>query len=391
MVTHRIVNPSIVGSTPTLPAIAIVGAGLAGATLAHMLGGRGYDVTVFDQRTHVAGNAHTERDPDTGVMLHKYGPHIFHTDNEDVWKFARQFATFMPYIQRTKGLFNGAVYSLPINLHTINQFFGKQFTPAQAEHHVQSLVDWDHNAVPANFEELALATIGRELYCAFLRDYTIKQWGMHPTLLPASILKRLPLRFTYEDNAFFHKFQGIPKAGYTAMVWNMLDMSSVTTQLGTKFKPADVSRFGHVFYSGPIDEWFDYSLGRLPYRTLDFEVIRVLRPDYQGCAVINSCDLSTPWTRSSEHSHFTPWESHGSTVVYREFSRQAQEGDTPYYPIRFAKDKLQLSEYQELAAKEDKVSFIGRLGTYQYLDMDATIAASLNIAKDFHRAQLHAL
>src|ERR1035437_6231737 len=363
--------------------IAIIGAGLAGATIAFELGARGYHVMVFDKRTHVAGNAHTERDPETGVMLHKYGPHIFHTDNEEVWKFIRQFGTFMPFIQRTKGLFNGAAFSLPINLHTINQFFGKQFSPAQAEAHVQSLVDWDHEKVPANFEELALSSIGRELYCAFLRDYTIKQWGLHPTLLPASILKRLPLRFDYNDNAFFHKYQGIPKHGYTALVWAMLDSSNVTVQLGTKVNRGNLTGFDHVFYSGPIDEWFDYSLGRLPYRTLDFEVIRSFG-DYQGCSVINSCDLSTPWTRSSEHKHFTPWETHQQTTIYRELPRQAVEGDTPYYPIRFAKDKLQLSEYQTLAAEEATVSFVGRLGTSQYLDMDATIAAALHTAREFH-------
>jgi UDP-galactopyranose mutase len=365
--------------------IAIVGAGLAGATIAYQLSGRGYNLNIFDQRTHLAGNVHTERDPETGVMVHKYGPHIFHTDNAAVWKFVRQFATFVPYVQRTKGIARGEIFSLPINLHTINQFFCRDFSPAAAEQFVRGhLVNWDHEKTPANFEELALASVGPELYGAFLRDYTRKQWGREPSSLPAAILKRLPLRFDYNDNAFFHRYQGIPKQGYTAMVADMLDLPDLTLHWGSKFKRADADSFDHVFYSGPIDEWFDYRLGRLPYRTLDFTTIRA-QGNFQGCSVINNCDIGTPWTRSTEHKHFTPWEPRDRTVVTREYPREAKEGDVLFYPVRLAEGQSKLLEYQALAEKEAGVSFVGRLGTFQYLDMDATIAASLQIAKDFHR------
>lgn len=369
--------------------IAIVGAGLSGATIAFQLSGRGYDITVMDQRPHLAGNVHTERDADTGVMTHKYGPHIFHTDNEDVWRFVRQFATFMPFTQRTKGISGGNVYSLPINLHTINQFFGRTMSPALAEQFVRDyLVDWDHEKTPSNFEELALATIGPDLYAAFLRDYTRKQWGREPSSLPASILKRLPMRFDYNDNAFFHKYQGIPKHGYTAMVRGMLDLPDVTLQLGTKFTPdKDAKRFDHIFYSGPIDEWFDYRLGRLPYRTLDFTTVRMVEGDFQGCSVLNNCDLNTPWTRSTEHKHFTPWETHAGTIVTREYPREAKEGDVLFYPVRLADGKSKLLEYEALAAKEAGVSFVGRLGTYSYIDMDVTVFQASQTAKEFHRLQ----
>jgi UDP-galactopyranose mutase len=339
-----------------------------------------FDITVFDQRDHVAGNVYTEQDDETGVMVHKYGPHIFHTDNAIVWKWFGQFARMRPYVQRTKALSNGRVYSFPINLHTLNQFFDHQLTPAGAEEYVRTRAF--PILGPSNFEEMGLSLLGRELYCAFLRDYTIKQWGLHPTLLPASILNRLPLRFDYNDNAYNHRFQGIPEGGYTNAVARMLDGDNITLKLNTEFVSRDSLLFDHTFYSGCIDEWFHHRLGRLPYRTLDFEVIRA-EGDFQGCSVINSCDLSTPWTRSTEHKHFTPWERHAKTIVYREYSRTCLKGDIPYYPIRFAEDKEQLAQYQKLAAGEDDVTFIGRLGTYQYLDMDKTICESLKVAQRF--------
>lgn len=366
--------------------IAIVGAGLAGATLAFELSSRGgYDITVFDKREHVAGNTHTERDPETGVMVHKYGPHIFHTDSAQVWRWFGQFTTLIPYVQRTKGLYRGNVYSLPVNLHTINQFYKRDMTPAQAEAFIAARRE--DRIMPTNFEEVGQSLVGPDLYNAFFKGYTMKQWGMDPALLPGAILKRLPLRFDYNDNAFFHRFQGLPREGYTAAVQNMLDVDRVTTRLGYEFRRHEAKHFHHTFYSGPIDEWFYHGLGRLPYRTLDFKVTRALG-DYQGCSVMNNCDIETPWTRSTEHKHFSPWEQHEQTYVTREYPRDAAAGDIPYYPIRFAKDKAQLLKYQEMAANEAGVSFIGRLGTYQYLDMDATIAASLDLAKRFHVASI---
>lgn len=365
--------------------IAIVGAGLAGATIANQLSGRGYDLTVVDQRPHLAGNVHTERDAETGVMVHKYGPHIFHTDDAPTWRFIKQFADFVSYTQRTKGLAGDDVYSLPINLHTINQFFGSQFSPNEARSFITGLRFAPSGGTPANFEEAAIGLIGDKLYQAFMRDYTRKQWGMSPTMVPASVLKRLPMRFDYNDNAFSHEFQGIPRDGYTAMVANMLDIPDVTVQLDTKFEPKFANSFDHVFYSGPLDEWFDYRLGMLPYRTLDFTTIRA-EGDFQGCSVLNNCNGTPPWTRSTEHKHFTPWETHDKTIVTREYPRDAAEGDILFYPVHLANGQSRLLGYQALAEKEANVSFVGRLGTFQYIDMDVTVARARRTAKDFYRA-----
>jgi UDP-galactopyranose mutase len=317
------------------------------------------------------------------IMVHKYGPHIFHTDNERIWKWFSQFAVMMPHIQRTKGLRDGSVYSLPINLHTINQFFGTIMAPREARMFIRERCA--HISNPKNFEEQALATIGPDLYHAFMCDYTKKQWGLDPVELPASILKRLPMRFDYNDNAFFHKFQGIPRDGYTDAVWKMLDLPTINVHLGQKVNRRTLRGYDHIFWSGPIDEFFEGSRGWLPYRTLDLEVLHAAE-DAQGCSVMNNCDGITPWTRSTEHKHFTPWETHADTVVTREYPRQWEPGDIHYYPIRFAKDKDQLAEYQALAHDESSyLTFVGRLGTYEYLDMDVTIGRSLDVARSFLR------
>lgn len=373
--------------------IKIIGAGLAGATVAQQLAYRGLKVEVFDERNHLGGNVHTERDPSTGVMVHVYGPHIFHTDDTEVWNYVNRFAEFVPYIQRTKARSGGGVYSFPINLHTINQVFRKSFSPNEARSFIAERCNFYlacHNGAPGNFEERAISMVGHELYGMFLRDYTRKQWGRDPDSLPDSILKRLPMRWDYNDNAYDHRYQGIPFQGYTQMVGNMLDHPRIKVRLGTKitrrdFRYADTDTY--IFNSGAIDEWFDYAHGPLSYRTLDFErIVDLSTTDYQGCSVINACDLSTPWTRSTEHRHFTPWEtSHTGTVVTREFSRECdpEKGDIRYYPIRLAADYDRYLEYKQLEQRESGVDFIGRLGLYQYLDMDKTIAASLYRARRF--------
>ncbi|MBE9539433.1 MAG: NAD(P)-binding protein, partial [Proteobacteria bacterium] len=254
--------------------VAIVGAGFSGAVIARELADSGLNVTVFDQRSHVAGNCHTQRDPESGVMVHKYGPHIFHTDNERVWRYLKQFTEFMPYTNRVKTTTRGQVFSLPINLHTINQFFGKTFSPSEA----RAFIETDQADLsienPESFEEQALRFVGPGLYEAFLKGYTQKQWGCSPTALPASILKRLPVRFNYDDNYFFHQYQGMPREGYTAIVVQILDHPAIDLQLGTNFDRNQKSDYAHVFYSGSIDGYFDFQLGRLGYRTLDFREIR---------------------------------------------------------------------------------------------------------------------
>ncbi|WP_273029121.1 UDP-galactopyranose mutase [Massilia timonae] len=361
--------------------IAIVGAGFSGAVIANQLAQAGYTVDVFESRPHIAGNCYSERDAETGVMVHVYGPHIFHTDNERAWEFVNRYAEFKPYVNRVKAITGGKVFTLPINLLTINQFFNKTMGPAEAQEFLQNLGDKSIEN-PTTFEEQALRFVGRELYEAFFKTYTIKQWGLHPSELPASILKRLPVRFNYDDNYFNHKYQGMPADGYTALVQNILDVPGVTVHLSTAFDPADKGNYAHVFYSGPIDAWFKHEEGRLPYRTLDFETFRA-DGDYQGNAVINYCDDEKKYTRITEHKHFSPWEKHEKTICYAEYSRQCEEKDVPYYPIRQTREKAQLELYVNKAKNEDNVTFVGRLGTYRYLDMDVTIHEALLTSDKF--------
>jgi UDP-galactopyranose mutase len=359
--------------------VGIVGAGFSGAVIARELAMAGHQVVLSDSRSHVAGNCHTERDAETGVMVHVYGPHIFHTSNERVWNYVRQFDEFMPFINRVKSIYNNRVYSLPINLMTINAFFGKSLNPKEAADFMDSLGDQSITD-PQTFEDQALRFVGKELYEAFFKGYTQKQWGMHPSELPASILKRLPVRFNYDDNYYASKYQGIPKHGYTYIVERMLDHPNIEVRLNTLFSRDQSAQFDHVFYSGPIDAWFGYSEGRLGYRTLDFEVERHVG-DYQGNAVINYGNQEVPYTRISEHKHFAPWEQHEKTLIYKEYSRLCSADDTPYYPIRLVNDKAQLGRYVELANTEANVTFVGRLGTYRYLDMHITIEEALNVVE----------
>lgn len=362
--------------------LAIVGAGFSGCVLARQLAEAGHNVTVFDSRAHVGGNCHTARDKTTGIMVHTYGPHIFHTDDTRVWEFITRFGDMCPYNHRVKAITGNKVYSLPVNLLTINQFFGTTFSPAEAMAFIQSKSIKPKTGEAANFEEQALYWVGQELYEAFFRSYTLKQWGMDPVELPAAILKRLPLRFNYDDSYFNHRYQAIPREGYTPIMEKMLEHRSITLHLDTRFDQALQTDFDHVFYSGPLDAWFDHALGPLPYRTLDFTRYTV-EGDYQGTAVMNYCDASVDHTRITEHKHFAPWETHQSTVCYREYSRLCQVDDIPYYPIRLAQETALLQAYVALAKKQQGITFMGRLGTYRYLDMDVTIKESLAVADRF--------
>ncbi len=362
------------------PKIGIVGAGFAGAVLARELVESGrYEVTVYDEREHVAGNCHTSRDKKTGIMIHHYGPHIFNTSREDVWTYVNRWAKFGQYVNRVKAVTNRGVFSLPINLLTINQFFGKSLNPSEARDFVGTLGDQSIKE-PKSFEDQALKFLGEDLYRTFFYGYTKKQWGVDPKDLPASILQRLPVRFNYDDNYYNQKYQGIPLNGYTEIVEKILDHDDIEVRLSTKFDPASRSEFAHVFYSGPMDGWFNYRLGRLQYRSLKFERFDE-KGDFQGNPVINYCEEKVPYTRIAEHKHFTPWEEHNDTVCFREYSKLAEEGDTPYYPLRLNSDKALLQSYMNLADQESGVTFIGRLGTYRYLDMHVVIGESLDLAK----------
>ncbi|MSZ65655.1 MAG: UDP-galactopyranose mutase [Actinobacteria bacterium] len=356
---------------------AIVGAGFSGAVVARQMAEAGHTATVYDTRPHVAGNCFTARD-ETDVMVHVYGPHIFHTQHQHVWDYINRFGEMMPYRHTVRAMVGDTMYRMPMNLTLINDFFGTQFTPEEAEAFVTSKADATITN-PVSFEDQALRFVGRELYEAFFAGYTKKQWGVDPTELPASILARLPLRFTADDSYFNHPFQAIPRNGYTPIVQAILDHPNITVHLNTRFNKSQSGSFDHVVWTGPIDAYFDFEHGRLGYRTLDF-VKEVHDGDFQGCPVLNYCDVDVPYTRITEHKHFAPWETHGQTVTYREYSRLCEENDTPYYPIRLVKEKDQLLNYVQRARDERNVTFLGRLGTYRYLDMDVTIHEALQAA-----------
>ena len=361
--------------------ILIVGAGFSGVVIARQLAEQGHHIRIIDQRDHIGGNSYDARDPQTDVMVHVYGPHIFHTDNETVWNYVTQHAEMMPYVNRVKATVNGQVFSLPINLHTINQFFAKTCSPDEARALIAEKGD-SSILEPKTFEEQALRFIGKELYEAFFKCYTIKQWGMEPSQLPASILKRLPVRFNYDDNYFNHRFQGMPKLGYTKMIESIANHENITIELQQSFNAEEREQYDHVFYSGPLDAFYSYQYGRLGYRTLDFEKF-TWQGDYQGCAVMNYCSLDVPYTRITEHKYFSPWESHEGSVCYKEYSRECGEKDIPYYPIRQMGEMALLDKYLSLAENEKNMTFVGRLGTYRYLDMDVTIAEALNTADKY--------
>jgi UDP-galactopyranose mutase len=356
----------------------VVGAGFSGAVIGRALAEAGHKVLVIDERPHVAGNCHSARDSETGIMVHVYGPHIFHTANERVWAYIQKFGEMRPYRHRVRAVSGGTVYSLPVNLLTINQFFGKAMGPEEARAFIRSKTLKIDN--PANFEEQALCMVGPELYNAFFRGYTRKQWGLDPTQLPPSILKRLPLRYNYDDSYFAHPYQAIPARGYTEMVAAILDAPNLELRLDARFEDVD-ENFAHVIYSGSIDRYFNFEFGRLGYRTLDFETFRE-QGDHQGTAVINYCDEETPFTRVTEHKHFAPWEKESTqgTICYREFSRLCGRRDIPYYPIRQTGEEAMLKKYIARARELSGVSFVGRLGSYRYLDMDVTIEEALDAA-----------
>ena len=360
---------------------AIVGAGFSGAVVARELAQAGHSIVVFDARDHVAGNCFTARHA-TGVMVHTYGPHIFHTQHEHVWQYINKFGEMMPYQHRVKAISKKTMYSLPVNLKTINQFFNRDFDADEAEKFIASKADTTITD-PVSFEDQGLRFVGRELYEAFFAGYTSKQWGVDPKELPASILARLPVRFNDDDTYFSHPYQAIPKDGYTPIVEAILNHDGIELHLSTRFSPTESKEFGSfdpIIWTGPIDTYFGFEFGRLGYRTLDF-VPEVADGDYQGHPVVNYCDTDVPYTRITEHKHFAPWESHDKTIVYREFSRLCGEADTPYYPIRLVKEKEQLLNYVQRARDAKGVTFIGRLGTYRYLDMDVTIHEALLASK----------
>ncbi|WFB36555.1 UDP-galactopyranose mutase [Kiritimatiellota bacterium B12222] len=370
---------SPVSSSVPHACILVVGAGFSGAVVARELAEAGLRVKVIDQRPHIAGNCFTQRDEETQIMVHHYGPHIFNTDREEVWAYVNRFATFGPFINRPKATTRKGVFSLPVNLHTLNQLFDKRMSPAEAQKFVEGLGDKSIQN-PQNFEEQALSMLGPLLYETFFKGYTIKQWGEDPRDLPASIFKRLPIRFDYNDNYYSKKYQGIPLQGYTALVGAILDHPLIEVELNCGYERSLSTAYQHTVYTGSLDRYFEYAEGQLGYRTVYWEEERVTG-DAQGVACMNYPDPDVPWTRKVEHKHFTPWEQHDQSVLYTEFSKESTREDELFYPKRLARDKEMLARYQALADQEQDVTFLGRLGTYRYLDMDLTIAEALALGK----------
>ena len=364
----------------------IVGAGFSGCVLAnHLVKKSDCSIEIWDERNHLGGNCHTERDANTNVMVHQYGPHIFNTDKKEIWDYVNSFAEFRPYVHRVKAKSCGKIYSLPVNLHTINQLFNKNFTPDEAKGFLETLADKSITS-PKNFEEQALHFIGKELYQAFFYGYTKKQWGCEPTELPASILKRIPVRFNYDDNYHNNIYTGIPVDGYTAVMKQMIDHPAIKLSLGKKFVSGQhEADYDHVFFTGPLDAFFNYQFGRLGYRTVTFEK-NYAEGDFQGVTQMNYCDESIPHTRIVEHKHFTPWEQHNKTVYITEYSKETTAADEPFYPKGLATDKQLLMQYRTLAEQQTKVSFLGRLATYRYMDMHHVIGEAIEFAQAFAKA-----
>jgi UDP-galactopyranose mutase len=359
--------------------ILIVGAGFSGAVLGRELAeSLDAKILLIDSRDHLGGNCHTERDAGTQVMVHRYGPHIFHTSRGDVWNYVRRFSEFGCFVNRVKASIPRGIFGLPINLATINQFFGRRFTPAEARAFIETLGDKSIGE-PQNFEEQALKFIGKELYEAFFYGYSKKQWGCEPRELSASVLKRLPVRFNYNDDYYGDKFQGIPVDGYTAIVERMVAHEKIEVRLSTAWDPQMTTEFQHVIFTGALDQFYGCRFGRLGYRTVYWDK-KHERGDGQGNAVVNYTALNEPFTRVIEHKHLMPWEDHDETVVWTEFSKETDAADIPYYPKRLGADKTLLSRYLKLAQQETKVSFLGRLATYRYLDMHQVIGEAIDFA-----------
>ncbi|WP_315579405.1 UDP-galactopyranose mutase [uncultured Actinomyces sp.] len=369
--------------------LVVVGSGLFGLTIAEQAASRwGLRVAIVERRSHLGGNAYSEIDPETGIEVHKYGAHLFHTSNERVWEYVNRFTSFTSYVHRVWTTVDGVVYPMPVNLGTINQFFSAAYGPDEARALIaQQAAEVDGQEI-TDFESKGVSLVGRPLFEAFFKNYTAKQWQTDPKDLPASIISRLPVRYNYDSRYFNDKYEGLPVDGYTAWMERMVASDLIDVYLDTDFfdpenplnKAAVVGKVP-VVYTGPVDRYFDYSAGDLSWRTVDFEKEVVNTGDYQGCSVMNYGDIDVPFTRIIEFRHFHPERDYQDkkTVIFREFSRFADHGDEPYYPVNTAQDRERLEQYRELMKNEDRVFFGGRLGTYKYLDMHMAIASALTM------------
>lgn len=393
------------GKMSEYPDLVVVGAGLFGLTVAQQAAERaGARVEIIDVRNHIGGNAYSYFDERTGIEIHKYGAHLFHTSNKRVWDYVNRFTSFTNYVHRVYATHDGEVYSLPINLGTINQFFHAHYTPEEAKALIASQAGEFAGKDPQNLNDKGISLIGRPLYEAFIKNYTAKQWQTDPSKLPAGIIKRLPVRFNYNNRYFKDTWEGLPWDGYTAWMQRMIDNPLIHVSLGVDFfdesqpfnKRALTEAGVPVVYTGPVDRYFDYALGELKWRTVDFKEVRYEENDHFGCPVMNYSDADVPFTRAIEFKNFNPEREEvggdasdeadfvpgksvkaGETVVWREYSRAATREDEPYYPVNTEEDKALYARYAELAAAQPNTVFGGRLGTYNYYDMHNVIDMAL--------------
>ncbi|HYB86103.1 MAG TPA: UDP-galactopyranose mutase [Streptosporangiaceae bacterium] len=365
--------------------LVVAGSGFFGLTIAERCAAElGLRVLVVERRHHIGGNAYSEPEPETGIEIHRYGAHLFHTSNARVWEYANRFTAFTGYQHRVFTIYKGRVYPLPINLATICEYFGAAMSPDQARALIAEQAAEVPSGQAANLEQKAVSLIGRPLYEAFIRGYTYKQWQTDPAELPAEIITRLPVRYTFNNRYFSDTFEGLPAGGYTAWLERMADHPNIEVRLDTDFAAlrADAAGSVPVVYTGALDAYFEHAAGDLGWRTLDFELEVLATGDFQGTPVMNYADADVPFTRIHEFRHFHPerdWYPEDKTVVMREFSRFAARGDEPYYPINTAADRERLMAYREMAAREPGVLFGGRLGTYKYLDMHMAIGSALSM------------
>ena len=365
--------------------LVVAGSGFFGLTIAERCASDlGLRVLVVERRHHIGGNAYSEPEPETGIEIHRYGAHLFHTSNAAVWEYVNRFTAFTGYQHRVFSIYKGRVYPLPINLATICEYFGAAMSPDEARALIAEQAAEVKAGQATNLEQKAVSLIGRPLYEAFIRGYTFKQWQTDPVDLPPEIITRLPVRYTFNNRYFSDTFEGLPADGYTAWLERMASHPNIEVRLGTDFSGlrADAAGSVPVVYTGALDAYFGYAAGDLGWRTLDFQLEVLATGDFQGTPVMNYADADVPFTRIHEFRHFHPerdWYPGDKTVIMREFSRFAGRGDEPYYPINTAADRERLLAYREMAAREPGVLFGGRLGTYKYLDMHMAIGSALTM------------
>lgn len=359
----------------------VVGAGLFGAVFAHEVALKEKKVKVIEKRNHIAGNIYTREEE--GIQVHQYGAHIFHTSDKEIWDYVNQFAEFNRYTNSPVANYKGEIYNLPFNMNTFNKLWGV-VTPAEAQAKIDEQRAVLNGKTPENLEEQAISLIGTDIYEKLIKDYTEKQWGKPTTELPAFIIRRLPVRLTYDNNYFNDTYQGIPIGGYTQIVEQMLDHENIDVETNVDFfvkKEQYLKDFPKIVFTGMIDEFFDYKLGELEYRSLRFESETLDMENYQGNAVVNYTDADTPYTRIIEHKHFE-FGNQAKTIITKEYSKTWEKGDEPYYPVNNDRNNHLYKSYKKLAYEQGNVIFGGRLGHYRYYDMHQVIGAALQCVRN---------